>query len=201
MTSDSDYPLISLVSGQTLRLRKVLLFEEEKVKEISLLRAQAAKHLGGVSTGIGFWGSPEWVLGGAVALGLLESLLSSEAKKQGAQLLQTAEAKFHELTRTALFFDAAQLGNVHAPHPQAWFGTAIAPTPVDVSNLGWLQLNDFLKKHNKTQDDVVKVDGKETVSVEARYVHNGDEFVTVVIDAGTMNIRWAHVVAYVPPGC
>jgi len=34
MTSDSNYPLISLVSGQTFRLRKVLLFEEEKMNTL-----------------------------------------------------------------------------------------------------------------------------------------------------------------------
>jgi hypothetical protein len=200
MTSDSNYPLIGLVSGQSLRLRKVLLFEEEKIKEISLLRAQAAKSLGGVSTGIGFWGSPEWALGGAAVLGLLEGVLSSEARKQGAQLLQTAGAQFYALTSSALLFDASQLGNAHVPHPQAWFATA--PKSVDVTDFGLIQLNEFLKKHNKTKEDIVDLNRKQTVNLEAgqRYIHNGDEFVTVVIDAGTMSIRWAHVVAYAPPG-
>jgi hypothetical protein len=191
-----------LVSGQTLRLRKVLLFEEEKINEISLLRVHAAKSLGGVSTGIGFWGSPGWVLGGAAALGLLEGVLSSQSRKRGAQLLQAAEAKLQALPKSALFFDASQLGNAHVPHPQAWFATASVPRPVDITNLGRWQRKDYLKKHNKTRDDIVKLNGRWTVRVEIqqRYIHNGDEFVTVVIDAGTMSIRWAHVVAYVPPG-
>jgi hypothetical protein len=115
------------------------------------------------STGIGFWGSPEWALGGAVALGLLEGALSSEARKQGAQLLQTAEAKFNALASSALLFDASQLGNAHVPHPQAWFATVRVPKPVDVTDFGLIQLQEFLKKHNKTQEDIAALNRMQTV--------------------------------------
>jgi hypothetical protein len=60
-----------------------VLYEEKLVQEVATLRAQAVKSLGGVSTGLGFFGSPEWVLSATMAVGLFEALLSTAAKKQG----------------------------------------------------------------------------------------------------------------------
>jgi hypothetical protein len=67
MAEPNDCPLILLASGQTLKMRSVLLYEEDHVNEIASLRAQALKGLGGVSTGIGFWGSPTWAIGEPLA--------------------------------------------------------------------------------------------------------------------------------------
>jgi hypothetical protein len=44
------------------------LYDEVEVREIAVLKAEALKSLGGVTTGIGFIGSPGWALGGAMAL-------------------------------------------------------------------------------------------------------------------------------------
>ena len=82
MTLQNECPVILLTSGQSVKLRRVLLFEADLVDEIALLRVKALKGLGGVSTGIGFWGSPSWALGGAAALGLFEGLLSSATRNQ-----------------------------------------------------------------------------------------------------------------------
>jgi hypothetical protein len=108
-------PLVMLASGQSLKLRRVMLYNEEDVTEIATLRAQAMKSLGGVSTGIGFIGSPEWVLGGAAALGILEGLLSGAVKKQGVEALQKAKQKTEELAKAGVLFEASEL--LECPHP------------------------------------------------------------------------------------
>jgi hypothetical protein len=86
---DDQFPTLTLASGEVLELRQVMLYPAEAVLEIAALRAQALKSFGGVSTGIGFWGSPSWALGGAAALGLLEGVVSAAMKNQGAELLST----------------------------------------------------------------------------------------------------------------
>lgn len=187
-----ECPAILLASGQIVKLRQVLLYEEDRVNEIALLKAQAAKSLGGVSSGIGFWGSPGWVLGGAAALGLVEGLLSSSAKKQGLETLQTAVAKAQELANKALYFDAAQLGNAHRPYPHMWF--ASVGHVVDMSQVGWVERSALLSKYQKSKSDIVE----NQLHVERRYIHDGDEFVHVNTDSGIASVRWSHVVAYFP---
>jgi hypothetical protein len=98
--AQNDCPMILLSSGQTLKLRKILLYEEPRVNEVALLRAQAVKGMAGVSTGIGFWGSPLWALGGAAALGLVEGALSSSARKQALQYLGIAAERTKGLIET-----------------------------------------------------------------------------------------------------
>jgi hypothetical protein len=167
------FPLIVLVSGERLLMRAVLLYEAEKVAEIAALKAQAAEKLQGFSTGIGFWGSPGWVLGGAAALGLVEGFLSGSKQRQGLQLLRLAAAKFEELAKTAVFVPADQVWNLQSPHPQSWSAA--------------------LKLQGGTW--VAKTFGKS----EQQYVHNGEDFVNIKTDAGVVCIRWSHVASYVPP--
>ena len=129
--SDSEtFPVIVLVSGERLLTRALLLYEAEKVAEIAALKAQAAEKLQGFHTGIGFWGSPGWVLGGATALGLVEGLLSSGAKKEGLQLLQTAARKFQRLPETAVVFPSDQVRRLASPHPDNW--SAVIKTELEL---------------------------------------------------------------------
>jgi hypothetical protein len=59
-------------------MRSVMLFEQERVNEISVLRAGAAQKLGGgSSSGIGFLGSPEWVLGAWAVTSLIAGALAA----------------------------------------------------------------------------------------------------------------------------
>jgi hypothetical protein len=120
MTTPNEYPIISLTSGQTLEIRKILLFEEPWVNQIARLRASAAQDLQGVSTGIGFWGSPEWVLGGAAVLGLVEGLLSSSTQKRALATMQTVLTLASERPERAKLFDVKDVKNTHIPHPNAW---------------------------------------------------------------------------------
>jgi hypothetical protein len=202
VSPESDCPVIVLVSGQTLKIRRVKLFEADKVKEISLLKATAAQKFSGVSTGIGFWGSPSWVLEGAVALGIVEGILSSASRKQGLELLKKVEVQFHEMTAGALYFSAEKLMNAHVPYPQAWSAVGTAIRYVDLSKLNWITRKNLLRQHHKDESDVENIDGSPCLVLrkeQTRYVHNGDEFVDIDAGIGTISIRWSHVVAYYPP--
>jgi hypothetical protein len=70
-----------LSSGQTLRIKSVMLFSQENVAEIAALRIGAAERLGGTPSGIGFLGSPEWVIGAWAVTSLISSALAATARK------------------------------------------------------------------------------------------------------------------------
>jgi hypothetical protein len=199
---ESDCPVVVLTSGQTLKIRRVRLYEADKVKELAVLKASAMKNFGGASTGIGFWGSPAWALGGAAVLGIIEGIVSSVNRKQGLELLKQAEAKFREIAEGALYFDTTNLKNSHAPYPQAWFAIRTAEEYINVSELNWFSRKTLLAHHNKSEADIKKINGKEFLVIKkpnTQYIHDGDEFVNIDTTIGVINIRWAQVVAYFPP--
>jgi hypothetical protein len=82
----SDHIQLLLSSGQTLKVGAIELYPAEQLAKIAGIRAQAAQKLGGVSTGLGFIGSPEWVIGASALLGVLEAALSDSSKKQALSL-------------------------------------------------------------------------------------------------------------------
>ena len=82
---------VVLISGDRHRIEKVMLYEAKAVSELQSLRQQASKLFAGVSTGLGFWGSPGWVIGGALVLGALESLASRSNAKKGYEILVQVE--------------------------------------------------------------------------------------------------------------
>jgi hypothetical protein len=125
MTSEENngFPIITLVSGERLMVREIQLYEEQKVAEISSLKAQAANHLQGFSTGLGFWGSPGWVIGGSLALGFVEGLISNSQHRRGLQTLRLAAQKFEALPNSSAFVSMERVQNLQDPNPQSWFAT------------------------------------------------------------------------------
>ena len=199
---ESDCPVIVLSSGQTLKISRVKLYEAAKVKEIAMLKASAMKNFGGVSTGIGFWGSPAWALGGAAVLGIVESIVSSATRKQGIELLKKSEEKFHEMAKGALYFDATKLINSHVPYPQAWTAIGTAEQYINVSELNWLSRKNLLMQHDKRESDIENINGVPCLVIRkwnTEYIHDGDDFVNIETNIGVINIRWSQVVAYFPP--
>jgi hypothetical protein len=73
---------VGLASGAVYSARKIKLFPEAAVSRISELTAQASAKLGGISTGLGFWGDPVWVLAGAVVLTAIERALADKTKRK-----------------------------------------------------------------------------------------------------------------------
>ena len=113
-------PVIVLASGQPLKVERVFLYETARIEEIASMKATAAQGLGGVQTGIGFWGSPAWTLGGAAALGIVEGILSSAARNRALEILRSCQEQYREMLRRGAFFEARQITDIHLPHPLAW---------------------------------------------------------------------------------
>ena len=154
-------PIITLVSGERLVVREVLLYDENKIVEINSLKARAGNELQGFTTGLGFWGSPGWVIGGALALGAVESMISNSKQKAGLRLLKLAAEKFNQLPNNSVFVSVDRIRSLQTPNPQSWSA---------MTSIG-----------------------------SARFIHNGEDFVTVRTADGEIAFRWSQVASYVPP--
>jgi len=112
--------LFELSSGKQLSVARLMLFPDPDIRQFLSLKAKAQQELGGFSTGIGFWGSPEWAIGGAAALGLVESLVSNAKAKQGLKTLNEAEQAQTRLRTLGVFFDIHAIDGIWQPDPSAW---------------------------------------------------------------------------------
>lgn len=119
-------PTISLIisSGNRYRVSEVFLYEESSLRKAQALRLLAEQSLKGVSTGVGFLGSPEWAIGGALALGLLEGIASNAAAKQGFAQLEESKQLMDSAKRNGIFFPISSIENIDLPHPELWKGLA-----------------------------------------------------------------------------
>ena len=185
---------VLLASGHLLKVRGVTLYPFESLAEVARLRELAGSKLGGVSTGIGFLGSPGWAIGGGIALGLLEKAMSSSSRKEGLNLLREAEQKSLELLQRGMSFSINQIANRDEPTPRLWLAQRHVPRTVNYAALSRADKSQFLLTYRKDKGDVV--DGVMNVEDTRQYAHDGGEFVTVDTSAGLMKIRWQHVASY-----
>jgi len=192
MSGDASYELLmGLMSGVRLIISHVVLYDETKVKAVMLLRTQAAERFGGVSSGLGFWGSPGWVLGGVAVLGALEGLATNRARKEGLQLLERAQKQWDELKAEGFLFNMRQIENIQSPYPDHWRAVSELEDRVDVSRMGMFDRKRFLQKHNLTKENIYN--GVALIKRAASHIHNGDEFIIARTEEGLVNIRWSQV--------
>lgn len=188
--------VVLLASGQLLKILGVALYPVEGVAEVVRLREMGAAKMGGVSTGIGFLGSPAWAVGAGAALSILQGALSSAARKEGAALLLDADQKHLTLLRSGRAFPFSQIVNRDQPNPNLWRAERRVRRSVDCQNMSRADRNLFLARHGKTKSDLVN--GSVEIDNIEIYVHDGGEFFTAETETGRMKIRWQHVVAFTP---
>jgi hypothetical protein len=189
-------PLLMLASGQALKMQQVMLYDRDEVVQIAAARAEAMKGLGGVSTGIGFIGSPEWAIGGAAALGLFEGLLSSAVQRKAAESLRMAEQRAEQLRTRGRYFDAVAIAGLDVADPFAWYAQEVSTRLVDVSEMGWEERGKLFRVHKLNSADVI--DGKVSIPTRRRFIHDARDFLNVMSDIGPISIRWSYVVAFRP---
>jgi hypothetical protein len=199
MSNETECPVAILASGQMLKLRKIMLYDEDDVLIVAALRAHAAKGLNaGGGTGIGILGTPSLGFAAeAAGLMLVSGLLSGLVQKTAIEFLQLAEERNQWLSTRGIFFAASQINNGHVPKPGSWF--ALRPPlerKLPIQQLTKIEQDALLQKHKSSARNLVQ--GALQLSGPPRYVHNGDEFVSVETDVGYMSIRWSQVVAYRP---
>ena len=124
--------------ARVMQVTEVRMYHAKAVAAWRGMMAAAQEKMGGVSTGIGFIGSPEWVVGGSLVLGALESALSNSNAKIGIKLLGEANAFLEEMHARSVFIPVADIKNIDRPQPEMWNATQGS---IDFMMLG----NDFMR--------------------------------------------------------
>lgn len=96
------------------------MFHAKAVAKWRGMIATAQEKLGGVQSGIGFLGSPGWVVTGSLVLGAIEGALSSASAKVGLKLLGEASEFLAEVHSRGVFVPVSELRGLDTPNPEAW---------------------------------------------------------------------------------
>lgn len=197
MEAPENRAVVLLLSGHMLKIAGVMLYPADALMQVASIRAEAASKMGGVSTGIGFVGSPGWTIGASAALGLLEGAMSNAARKEALTMLRHAAQMEQNILGQGLLFRVGEIAGIKRPTPSLWTATARLEHSVSIQHMGQRQKKEFLASNNRTETDVSN--GAVTLSKLAEFAHNGDDFLTVDTDIGLLDIRWSSVATYVAP--
>jgi hypothetical protein len=125
--NEIDLVEIELNSGTKLKIKAIRLYDEIELAQINSKRAEASKKLQGVSTGLGSFGSIEWVLAASAVVGAVESVLSAGASSAGISLLREAVQAERRLRGQGILFPVNKILYIENPTPGFWRAqTAIA---------------------------------------------------------------------------
>jgi hypothetical protein len=160
---------IRLTSGAELKLKAVRLFDLQALTAMDSKKTEARQKNQGVSTGLGSFGSLGWVLASSVVIGAVEGVLSSSAASQGTNLMAEAYQMETAIRNEGIFLPVGMIKNIEHPFPEKWM----------------VQGN---------RKDLGKKEAKPVATV---FAHNGDKFVTVQTDNGSVcSIQWSAVESY-----
>jgi hypothetical protein len=192
MDTRADCPIIILSSGQSLSITEIRLFGFDEVQSILKLRAERAKLMSSSGLTVGFAGSPEWVAGGAIVAGVLQSFAASGAIKQAGELQSKITKEEAELDKSGRFFRFQEVVGITEPNPLSWLASEktvirerrkIAPG-----------------RHNSYMNRLmeIEVDQETEREVVKAYITKPDDFMRVKSNVGIIDFRWSQVVAYRP---
>lgn len=194
MTEREPRLLLEMSSGRQIVVHRVKLYPELEFQEVLLLRAKAHEEMGGFSTGLGFWGSPGWVIGGAAALGFVESLISNSKIKKGLELLKAATEKHENLKTKGAFFPISSIDGIDRPNPSHWRATQVSQFQIDLNPMGILEKGRIIQQYNISREKITG--GIATATAPMGHIHSEDEFVWVEVDGHPTAVRWNFVETY-----
>ena len=191
---------IVLSSGRQIETNAIRLYPDSDLEKIASLRAKAQEELGGFTTGLGFWGSPSWVIGGAAALGVMESIVSDSKAKEGVHLLILAAEKYKDLQQKGVLFDVSIIKGIDNPDPTTWHAIGTRTVKFDLNTMSESEKDVFYKKRGMDMQQRMQF-RRETVSpiieeVKASFSHDGGDFVWIDIDGQLTALRWKYVETY-----
>ncbi len=116
---------VRLVSGQELEFNKVKMYDLVLVQRLESLRKAAASNISGFSTGLGFWGSLEWVALGSVITGIVESSVSNALASQGMNQLAEVAKVADQIRNTVAYVQVSLIENIQYPDVGLWRATIL----------------------------------------------------------------------------
>jgi hypothetical protein len=184
-----------VAAGESFEISRVGLYPAPNIAEWKSLMAKATTQLGGVSLGLGFLGSPGWVITGALAMGYIEGALSNASQVEGVKTLQKAAAVLARIHRSRQLVPISEISGVEFADPGSWSAEAETERTFDVRQLRGSDLKRYLEKIGGSEANIL--DGIASVSGCVRHVSLGEDFVPLECRVrGFMQLRWSSIASY-----
>ena len=200
MTSDCPRKMIVVLSsGRQIKIDKVRLYPAPMLKAFVALRVKAQQELGGFSSGIGFLGSPSWVLGSAAVLGVLESIITSSKAKKGAILLQEANEFHQQIQQKGILFDTSEIEGIESPDLANWKAYGPHTLSFDLKSMSSSEVEEFSEERGLGMWEIAKMRQKNEViaeEAEVPFILGGDEFLWIETGGQLVTVRWSFIESY-----
>ena len=182
------------VSGNALAATHVFLHPGDRVAEWRSMVGRAQAMMGGVSSPVGFLGSPEWVIGGAVVSGLLASAASNAMAKEGVKTLVEAQSLLADIRKAARQFEVRSVTGIELPYPAGWRARAPGGKMVEFNKVPMLQRSAFLQDHGRAKSDVAN--GWLMIDAVIDWTLLDTDCVSLQTSDGPVAVRWPAVDTY-----
>lgn len=183
--------LLTLTSGHEIKVLDIFMYPEAEIWELLALRARAQKELSGYSNGIGLIGSPSWVLGGSLALGAVEAVMSGIKERKGIDLLNEAATRYDQLRRKGRWFSVDKINGIEMPQPSLWRVDEPQTKTIELASLGWGKKADIQTKYGLSNAEM-KSD-RVDVPIPQLYILAEQDFITCRDEQGELQVRWQMV--------
>jgi hypothetical protein len=188
-----------LSSGQEINASHILLYPEEMINSIRSLQVQAQDIMQMSSTGLGFFGSADWVLTALTVSNTLNAIESNSKLRKAAPLLRMSARKQEEIRTKGVFFRISSIWDIETPTPERWCADLQSGGIVRLETLP-AEAIDHLKNFfgltvSNTEPKIGKIPQGQ-LNKPLRYISNDDDFINVLSDNLFMAFRWSSLVSF-----
>jgi len=185
---------LSLTGGEEITVREVGLFASDLLQELNDLKQFAAMKLAGTHSGIGFLGSPGWVIGASLVAGAIEAAANRSSANEGLKLLAQAVEKAAALRASVTYFAVEKIVGIAEPDPGLWSAETVLERTYELGQISRWERKEYMRRH--AIPDHHQYDAIATVQHRRKYLHDGGEFLKVITNEALIAVRWSSVTRY-----
>ena len=179
------------LGSEIIHVTSVQMHSLSAIRKYQDLLARGQTQMETFSTGLGFWGSPGYVLAGAAMLGMLENAVTDKNRKQGLKTLTEAVGYLDRLRARGVFVSVDDITNIERPNPSEWTAYTYVQAEAILDGMDSFALKKLIREHDVSQEELnAGVVWRETAKDVGVLP---DDFLTVVTENGAMQLRWSAV--------
>jgi hypothetical protein len=186
--------VIATVSGRPIKIDAIRLHSMAGIRKWQRLLALGQELMQGFSTGIGFWGSPGYVLAGAAVLGVFEASVSNANHRKGLAFLVEAASLLERLRARGAFVPVERIEGIRSHAPNNWFSVGEIASEVELNKIEPRERAAIIRDYGITKQE--ELAGFAVRDTTQQLVFLPDEFVTVESEGRSINVRWSSVETY-----
>ncbi|WP_133767904.1 hypothetical protein [Enterovirga rhinocerotis] len=187
--------MLSMINSSSFQVEEVMLFDLAEISKLSELQTKLRKSADG-QLNLGFFGSPEWVGGGILAVSALNSLIRLGKEHHASELIQSIDGQVRRVIGSGRYFPVEKISGLEGPHPENWVATVeetvMVDDPADIRKREDLQRRAPGWFRGPAIGEVRKIEQ----NITRNFVFFGGDFVAIKSNKREFRLRWSHVTTY-----